>query len=371
MSHRDDLVVVVHGGAGYIADEFVGVAKAGVSDAAQVGYAVLLAGGSALDAVEAAVRRLEDLPFFNAGYGSVLNRDGLVEMDALIADGLTLNLGAVTMVRSVSNPISLARKVMELTPHVLLGGKGAEDLAALAGIPTVDNSLLVTDARRVQLDRALALAAGSPASPGIVKPIVLADVHKHTAQVDGSPADAGDHDTVGAVAIDFHGNVAAATSTGGLTGKWAGRIGDTPVFGAGGYADNACGAVSTTGTGEFIIRSLLAKSACDAYAALRDLAAPQRASAAAAQALRRMHERMPAPGAGLIFVSPERCVGVAHTTARMSWAACRGTTTADAQLDCSVTIPTHGVMTGQDGKEVHVHCLEGGPEYALLDSEAK
>jgi len=368
------VVCLVHGGAGTLRDEAVPVAVAGVSAAVKRGLAALVNGGSALDAVEAATMVMEDHPFFNAGRGSVLTREGQVEMDALIVDGKTVHPGAVTMIRRVKNPIRVARKVMEKTPHVFIAGAGAEELARREGLELVDPSYFITEVRQKQLQRAL-----EEESSGVVQP----EDHVHAAAAAAAPvldvarmpaaegkpaagartvfdidplaADEGDHDTVGAVAIDMHGNVAAATSTGGLTAKWAGRIGDTPVFGCGGFADNEAGACSTTGTGEFIIRAMLAKAVCDAYERLQitaagsgaagaapadaDVAAAStaagaaarvgcaavpddaRAAAAAEAALVRMAARSGDPGTGLIFVSPSGGVGFAHSSPRMSWAA--------------------------------------------------
>jgi beta-aspartyl-peptidase (threonine type) len=294
-----------------------------------------------MDAVEAAVRQLEDMPFFNAGVGSVLNRDGFVEMDAMIVDGKTLNAGAVTMVRTVKNPITLARRVLEHSPHIFLGGEGAERFARAQGLEIVDPASLVTPARREQLRTTL--ASDEPGTKVCVVQDAAAALHpddkdsvaeavRHALCTN---ADEGDHDTVGAVAVDFYGNVAAATSTGGLTAKWAGRIGDTPIYGAGGYADNAAGAASTTGTGELIIRALLAKSVCDEYERLGDY--PDRAAEAVTRALRKMKLRVGGPGAGVIFVSPTGEIGIGHSSARMSWAAIRGGET-DAVMNCSAEI---------------------------------
>lgn len=356
------VIVLVHGGAGTLRDEAVPTAVAGVSAAVKRGLAALLNGRSALDAVEEATVELEDRPFFNAGRGSVLTREGSCEMDALIVDGRTVHPGSCTMVRTVKNPIRCARKVMECTPHVFIAAAGAEALAAREGLEIVPPEYFITEIRRKQLERALAeqcsgvvvptdhvsadsaaaeavndVGSGRPAPSAAAAAAALED--RFAGARSGPEGDEGDHDTVGAVAIDAYGNVAAATSTGGLTAKWAGRIGDTPVFGCGGYADNTCGAASTTGTGEFIIRSMLARSVCDAYERLLAAAPPSDAASASAAsaaavsdadaiatraavaALQRMQDKVDGPGAGLIYVSPAGGVGIAHSSPRMSWAA--------------------------------------------------
>jgi len=331
------VAIVVHGGAGFVSDAQAPTASAGCRTAAGAGLAVLLAGGAALDAVEAAVRVLEDDPFFNAGRGSVLTRAGVVEMDALVVDGRGRRTGAVTMVTATRNPVSLARAVMERTPHVLLGGPGADAFAASVGLPQEPAAYFVTEARRRQLEKALAggaapaLATVADAGAGAGAATGGAGARPRFDGCDGcddeTAADAGDHDTVGAVAVDADGNVAAATSTGGLTAKWVGRIGDTPLFGAGGWASNGVAAVSTTGTGEYIIRSLLARSVADGLppATISGVGADAdgRACAGVAHALRAMRREVGGPGAGIICVTPDAGVGVGHSTHRMSFAAAR------------------------------------------------
>lgn len=223
--------ILVHGGAGPRApDDDPERAKAGCLAAARAGHAVLAKGGSALDAVEVAARTLEDDPLFNAGTGSVLNADGEVEMDASVMEGETLRAGAVAVVRATKNPVSLARAVMEHSPHVLLVGDGAERFARSRGIAAVDPATLVTERalRRWQEDKAQ-----------------------------------GRHGTIGAVARDAKGHLAAATSTGGTRGKLQGRVGDTPLIGCGTYADDRAGAASATGIGEFIIRVTLTRFVVD------------------------------------------------------------------------------------------------------------
>lgn len=234
------IAIVVHGGAGVInkADmtpEKEAHYRAGLEAARDAGYAVLERGGSSLDAVTAAIRLLEDDPQFNAGRGAVLNHDGVAELDASIMNGKTLEAGAVTGVKHVKHPIDLARAVMEKSPHVMFAGEGAEEFALEQGMTLVPNSYFRTDARMRQLER------------------VLKDEKAKTIGTTG---------TVGAVALDRNGNLAAATSTGGLTNKRAGRVGDSPIIGAGTYANNASCAVSATGDGEFFIRSVVAHDVC-------------------------------------------------------------------------------------------------------------
>ena len=204
-------------------------ARQGLRNALEAGSAILNNGGSAVDAVEAAVRVLEDDPCFNAGRGSTLNAQGNVELDAAIMDGEDRRAGAVAGVRTTRAPISLARTLMERGPHVFLSYEGADRLAIEAGLAQVDNSWFVTGERRRQLDELL--------------------------EKGGFDADV-KYGTVGAVAVDTNGHVAAATSTGGLTAKQWGRIGDSPLIGAGTYADDRSAAVSATGSGEYFIRAV-------------------------------------------------------------------------------------------------------------------
>jgi beta-aspartyl-peptidase (threonine type) len=236
------LAIAIHGGAGVIARSELGADsdaryRQGLEQALDAGYAVLAAGGNSLDAVTAAVRVLEDNPLFNAGKGAVLAHNGSAELDASVMNGKTLQAGAVTGVRHVKNPIDLARRVMEASPHVMLSGSGAEEFALAQGFALVPNEYFITPARKAQLDRALSGAT----------------------QARNELAGLG---TVGAVAVDAAGDVAAATSTGGMTNKRWGRIGDSPIIGAGTYANNASCAVSATGHGEFFIRSVVAYDIC-------------------------------------------------------------------------------------------------------------
>lgn len=228
--------LVIHGGAGseriaHDDPEHEAQARAGLHEALEAGSAILARGGSAVDAVEAAARRLEENPCFNAGRGSVLTEQGEVELDAAIMDGRNRQAGAVSGIKTTRAPISLARRLMDHGPHVFLAGAAADRFAAAAGIEQVPNDFFVLPERRRQLEEAL--AAGSAADP--IK-----------------------YGTIGAVAVDLHGNVAAATSTGGITAKRWGRVGDSPLIGAGTYADNRAAAISATGSGEYFIRAVAA-----------------------------------------------------------------------------------------------------------------
>jgi L-asparaginase / beta-aspartyl-peptidase len=244
--HRTGLVV--HGGAGTMernkmSPEREREYRAGIENALRAGWEVLQRGGSALDATEAAVRVLEDDPLFNAGKGAVFNAAGVNEMDAAIMDGKTLRAGTVANLQHIKNPVSLARLVMEKSPHVMMAGEGAEVFAKDHGVELVDAKYFFTQERWDELQRDKAKEKGKAAPPGDKK-FLVAPEHAHG--------------TVGAVALDRSGNLAAATSTGGKSNKLSGRIGDTPVIGAGTYANNATCAVSGTGDGEFFIMATVA-----------------------------------------------------------------------------------------------------------------
>lgn len=238
-SARPEWALAIHGGAGVISktlpDSVRAAYEASLEAALAHGRDLLAGGAQALDVVEAVVRVLEDDPRFNAGRGAVFTADGVHELDAAIMDGRDRSAGAVAGLRTVRNPISLARKVMENTSHVLLMGEGAEAFADQMGVERVDNRWFDTDNRRRQLDRARQREAS-----------LL------------TPTPASRYGTVGAVALDRDGNLAAATSTGGMTNKRFGRVGDVPVIGAGTYADNTTAAISCTGTGEQFIRHVVA-----------------------------------------------------------------------------------------------------------------
>ncbi len=302
MANPTTPAIAVHGGAGHLGPDDPASSGGpdapradGVRRAAQAGWRILAAGGSALDAVEAAVRMLEDDPTYNAGTGACLTSAGDVELDASIMDGETLRCGAVAVVKDVRNPISLARRVMERSEHVLLAGPGASAFAREVGIPPHDNALLVTPAQRARWER----LRGDPAAPG--------------------------HGTVGAVARDARGHLAAATSTGGMAMKLPGRVGDTPIIGCGTYADDALGAVSCTGHGERIIQLTLARHAAD----LVGRGMPP--AAAAEAAVRALSTRVRGEG-GLILVAPCGDPAFAFNTPVMA----RAWTRADGTLDAAV-----------------------------------
>src|SRR6266480_4806978 len=236
------LAIAIHGGAGVIdparmTPERAASYRAGLAAALDAGYAILERGGSSLDAVTAAVRTMEDDPQFNAGRGAVLNHEGDAELDAAIMDGHGPRAGAVAGVRHVRNPVELARLVMEKSPHVLLVAAGAEEFALEQGVVLVPRGYFRTAARVRELEEARQAEALKAAAPGAAG-------------------------TVGAVALDRAGHLAAATSTGGLTNKHRGRVGDSPLVGAGTYADDASCAVSGTGQGEFFIRQVVAFDIC-------------------------------------------------------------------------------------------------------------
>jgi L-asparaginase / beta-aspartyl-peptidase len=234
--------IVIHTGAGTftmasIADRKDAMAAA-MNDALMAGYRVLAAGGSSLDAVQAAIVILEDSPLFNAGKGAVFTHEGTNELDAALMDGRTLKAGAVAGLKHIKNPIKLARLVMEKSPHVMMAGDGAEAFAReQGGVDFVDQKYFYTERSWKALQDAIAAE----------KQAVTADDH---------------HGTVGAVALDQHGDLAAGTSTGGLTNKRFGRIGDSPIIGAGTYANNQSCAISSTGIGEYWIRYTVAHDIC-------------------------------------------------------------------------------------------------------------
>ncbi len=234
--------LVIHGGAGQIMRDRITpdqdrTIRAALAHALEQGSAVLKSGGSALDAVEAAVRVLEDDPHFNAGRGAVLTYEGHNELDAAIMDGTTRAAGAVAGATCTRSPVGLARAVMDHSPHVMLSGAGADQFSLEQGLEQAEASWFATDQRRADLEELK--AAGTDAYDVDLK-----------------------YGTVGAVAVDMRGHVAAATSTGGITGKRWGRIGDSPLIGAGTYADDRACAVSATGAGEFFIREGVAHQIC-------------------------------------------------------------------------------------------------------------
>jgi beta-aspartyl-peptidase (threonine type) len=306
--------LIVHGGAWDIPDGEVQEHQDGCRRALDAGWRVLEAGGTALDAVEAAVRVLEDAPIFDAGVGSVLNRDGDVELDAAVMDGETLRSGGVAAVRRVRNPITLARRVLE-SHVILLVAQGAERFAEQVGIPLCDPAELIVERERKrwrdlleQEDFRTQDAFGARKED---QPPDNADAHPLTR----SPAHPLTHpgDTVGAVALDRRGHLAAGTSTGGTSNKLPGRVGDSPLIGCGLYADDQTGGCSSTGWGESIIKVLLAKTATDLIGAGHD---PMTAARLAIDTLAR---RVGGFG-GCILLDGLGQPGFAFNTPRMAYA---------------------------------------------------
>jgi beta-aspartyl-peptidase (threonine type) len=294
------IAIAVHGGAGAFgkrAQDPTARAgyRAGLEQALAAGYATLARGGSSVDAVEAAVLVLEDEPLFNAGRGAVFAADGTHELDAAIMDGATLAAGAVACVRLIRHPVLLARRVMERSGHVLLAGPGAEAFAREQQLEFMAPEWFATEERRAEF---LARARERPPESG----------------------------TVGAVALDSHGNLAAATSTGGTTGKRPGRVGDSPLIGAGTYAANAGCAVSATGQGEYLIRATVAREVCARMELLgEDLR----------QAARRViHDRLGALGGrgGAIAIDRSGAIALEFNTECMF----RGLKAADGRREISI-----------------------------------
>lgn len=277
--------VLVHGGAGTREPAEAEDERAACSLAASAAAAVLHAGGSAIDAVQRAVEVLEDDPRFNAGTGGALTSDGTLELDAAIMEGHALRAGAVCCLPPYPHPIAVARAVLEENRHVLYSAAGADALARRAGLTPAAPGSMITPRAREQLARFL--ASQKPASGG---------------------------NTVGAVARDAHGHLAAATSTGGIVGKRSGRVGDSPLLGAGTYADDARGAASATGHGEGILRVTLSARV------LADMAAGASPEHAAAARIAELAARIGSL-AGIIVVAPNGRIALARSTASMPWAA--------------------------------------------------
>jgi beta-aspartyl-peptidase (threonine type) len=265
-----------------------------VRRAAAVGYALLAQGGSALDAAEAAVTVLEDDEAFDAGRGSFLTRDGRVQLDALLMDGATLRAGGVACVERLRNPIQAARLVLDRSPHVYFVAAGAEEFAQQNGMALIDNGELVLERERVRL------AAAQAREKAGIPDATFAGAHDTS------------HDTVGAVALDADGNLAAATSTGGTLNKAPGRVGDSSLIGCGVYADNRSAAASLTGWGEPIMKLVLGKWAVDRV----PLLGPEQS---AQDAIAYLHARLQGHG-GIILLGPDGRFGMAHNTPRMAWA---------------------------------------------------
>jgi beta-aspartyl-peptidase (threonine type) len=367
-------VLLVHGGAWAIPPEMAEDHQRGVAHALATGYAILEKGGTATDAVEAAVTVLEDDPTFDAGRGSFLTSEGRVQLDALLMDGNTLRAGGVACVEHLRNPIQAARLVLDKSPHIYFVGRGAEAFAAQHGMILIDNSELVLDREKIRLQDAQSrLAAGlsditfsgplaqddkSPETPAAaINSVALGSVALGSVALGFSPGDTGrensgalapevprhptlaeprpeglegeavaepanpyslipnpsaSHDTVGAVALDAFGNLAAGTSTGGTLNKAPGRVGDSSLIGCGCYADNLSAAVSLTGWGEPIMKLVLGKWATDRVA---QGISPE---LAAQQAIAYLFQRLGGHG-GIILLAPNGQFGLAHNTPGMAW----------------------------------------------------
>ncbi len=293
-------VIVVHGGAGFWNPERSQQGMEGVENAAKTGFGILKRGGSALDSVIEAVAIMEDEGAFNAGYGSSLNIAKRVEMEASIMDGKTLQAGAVGLLKDIKNPVRLARIVMEKTDHVFVVGEGAEKLAEMFNLkrrePTTDLRLKYYERQRKVL---LEGKSKLPKLAGIIR----------------NHPDLFGFETVGAVALDKEENVAAATSTGGLSLKLPGRIGDSPLIGCGTYADNQVGSCSATGVGEIAVRLVLAKTVCNSMGNRKS------AQEAVEFAIDLVNRRIPDAynSMGLIAVDVYGGVGAAHNSRNLCW----------------------------------------------------
>ena len=333
-------ILLIHGGAWAMPDDAIADHEHGIRAALTAGWALLEHGASAVDAVEAAVASMEDDDTFDAGRGSFLTRDGRVQMDALLMSGADLRTGGVACVERLRNPIRAARLVLDQSPHVYFVATGAERFARQHGMELIDNTELITPRERDRLMRfQQAELAGaqdttfSGATPAIIRTPATSAEAQELAAV---PPDEGanlavrhavddalpflpatdptldSHDTVGAVALDAHGHLAAGTSTGGTLSKAPGRVGDSSLIGCGCYADDQSAAVSLTGWGEPIMKLVLGKWAVDRVAAGT---APK---AAAADAIAYLHRRLGGHG-GIILLGPDGRLGLAHNTPRMAW----------------------------------------------------
>ncbi|HEV7220817.1 MAG: isoaspartyl peptidase/L-asparaginase [Terriglobales bacterium] len=289
-------VLLVHGGAWAIPDDMVEAHINGVRNAMSAGWKILERGGSALDAVEEAVVIMEDDETFDAGRGSFLNRDGRVQLDALIMDGSTLRTGGVGCVERLRNPVRAARKILSESPHVYFVAEGAEKFAAEHGILLCENTDLIVprEIERLREFQSRLTSGSQEDARDLFAPTIS-------------------HDTVGAVALDSSGNIAAATSTGGTLNKAPGRLGDSSLIGCGCYADNKSAAASTTGWGEPIMKLVLAKWAADR------VLAGNLPEWAAAEAINYLESRLNGHG-GMILLDARGHYGVAHNTPRMAWA---------------------------------------------------
>ena len=320
---------MVHGGAWAIPEDAEAAHEAGVRSALEAGYRILTRGGSALDAVEAAVTVMEEDPTFDAGRGSFLTSDGRVQLDALLMDGGRMKAGGVACVERLRNPIQAARLVLEQSPHVYFVGAGAEEFARSHGMALIDNAEFVLDRERERLKTAQEREAAGLADATFSG--VDDDKGPETAALLGSgvrgqgseatetsganrlsAAHWQSHDTVGAAALDTAGNLAAGTSTGGTLNKTPGRVGDSSLIGCGCYADNLSAAVSLTGWGEPIMKLVLGKWAVDR------VAGGTTPDSAAHEAIDYLHSRLGGHG-GIILLGPDGRFGIAHNTPAMAW----------------------------------------------------
>src|SRR5215469_7368702 len=325
-------VLLIHGGAWAMPDDAIAPHERGIANALAAGWAVLSRNGSALDAIEAAITVMEDDDTFDAGRGSFLTRDGRVQLDALMMDGSAMRAGGVACVERLRNPIQAARLVLDKSPHVYFVGTGAERFATQHGMRLVDNTELIVPRERDRLMRfQQAELAGHPdttfsgnaeftATPSAssndpaLRQTAL-DTEVEQALPDEVRLDdptLHSHDTVGAVALDAEGRLAAGTSTGGTLSKAPGRVGDSSLIGCGCYADNDSAAVSLTGWGEPIMKLVLGKWAVDRVAAG---STPQQA---ATEAIDYLFNRLGGHG-GIILLGPDGSLGLAHNTPRMAW----------------------------------------------------
>jgi beta-aspartyl-peptidase (threonine type) len=291
--------LLIHGGAWAMPDDEIEAHERGIANALDAGYQILERGGTSVEAVEAAVVVMEDDETFDAGRGSFLTRDGRVQLDALLMNGENLRTGGVACVERLPNPIRAARLVLDHSPHVYFVGLGAERFAMGHGMKLCDNMDLVIPREQRRLYAA--------------QEAELAGLKDTTFSGDALPSDPlASHDTVGAVALDLHGNLAAGTSTGGTLNKAPGRVGDSSLIGCGCYADNLSAAVSLTGWGEPIMKLVLGKWAVDRVLAG---ASPQDA---ASEAIAYLFNRLGGHG-GVILLGPDGRIGLAHNTPRMAW----------------------------------------------------
>ena len=313
-------VLLIHGGAWAMPDDAVAAHERGIQAALTAGWKALARGGTAVDAVEAAVTVMEDDDTFDAGRGSFLTRDGRVQLDALLMQGKDLKTGGVACVERLRNPIQAARLVLEQSPHVYFVGTGAERFARQHGMELVDNTELIVPRERERLmafQKAEAAGGKDTTFSGDLDKDAM-DAVKAAVPEEFRVSDPAleSHDTVGAVALDAEGNLAAGTSTGGTLSKAPGRVGDSSLIGCGCYADNESAAVSLTGWGEPIMKLVLGKWAVDRVAAG---ATPREA---AAEAIAYLYRRLGGHG-GMILMGPDGEIGLAHNTPRMAWGVAR------------------------------------------------